>query len=173
LVGVVSPLGEILEYTQQPDKRLIALIILASALVPLLIASELALPGLQPKVQAASPPSSSSSSSGSTPSSVVGVKVVIPTGTSLNHNLDFTPSALVLVIGVNNSVTWFNMDTTDHTATFTVVPTGVTPSSISASDIPPGTSFGPVLFTVPGTYDYHCQFHPGWMRGTIIVKAAT
>ena len=28
-----------------------------------------------------------------------------------------------------------------------------------------------VTFTVAGTYMYHCQFHPGWMRGTIIVKS--
>jgi plastocyanin len=162
-----------LEYNPQPDKRLLALVILAMTLAPVLVAAELAYPGLQPKFQTSSAPSgSSSSSSGGGSSSVVGVKVVIPTGTSLNHNLDFTPSNIVLVIGVNNSVTWVNMDTTDHTATFTIVPTGVTAASISASDIPPGTSFGPILFTVPGNYSYHCQFHPGWMRGTITVKAA-
>lgn len=142
-------------------------------LAPVLVAAELAYPGLQPKVAAKAPSGgSSSSSSGTSPSSVVGVKVVIPTGTSLNHALNFDPSVLVLVIGVNNSVTWTNMDTTDHTATFTIVPAGVTASSISATDIPPGTSFGPITFTVAGNYSYHCQFHPGWMRGMIIVKSA-
>jgi plastocyanin len=162
-----------MEYEAKPDGRLVALVLIAVVVVPGLIAAELYFPGLQPKFQ---PPSSSGGAgtstggSGSTP--VAGVKIILPNGVNLNHALDFTPSTVVLVIGVNNSVTWVNQDTTDHTATFTTVPAGVQPSSVSASDIPPGTSFGPVTFSVPGTYDYHCQFHPGWMRGTIIVKSA-
>lgn len=162
-----------MEYEPKPDGRLVAILLIVVAVVPGLIAAELYIPGLQPKFQA---PSSSGAlvapSGGSSSSPVAGIKIIIPSGTSLNHNLDFTPSAVVLVIGVNNSVTWVNQDTTDHTATFTTVPAGVTAASISASDIPPGSSFGPVTFTVAGTYDYHCQFHPGWMRGTIIVKSA-
>lgn len=159
-----------MEYEAKPDGRLVALILIAVAILPGLIAAELYFPGLQPKFEVTSPSGPPSSGGGST--SVVGVKIIIPLGTSLNHNLNFQPSTLTLVIGVNNTVTWVNQDTTDHTATFQTVPAGVTSSSISASDIPPGTSFGPVTFTVAGTYMYHCQFHPGWMRGTIIVKAA-
>jgi plastocyanin len=171
LVGFFGALGEKMEYKAQPDKRLIGLLILAMTLAPLLVAAELAYPGLQPKI-AANAPSGGSSSSGTGTSTVAGVKVIIPTGVNLNHALNFEPNVLVIVIGVNNTVTWVNTDTTDHTATFTIVPAGVTASSISASDIPPGTSFGPITFTVAGNYSYHCQFHPGWMRGMIIVKAA-
>ena len=161
-----------MEYEPRPDGRLVALLLIAVVVVPGLIAAELYIPGLQPKFQAApssggaTPPPSGSSSG------VVGIKVILPNGVNLNHALNFDPSTVVLVVGVNNTVTWVNQDTTDHTATFTVVPAGVTATSISAGDIPPGTSFGPITFTVPGTYDYHCQFHPGWMRGTIIVKSA-
>jgi len=162
-----------MEYEAKPDGRLVALLLIAVAVLPGLIAAELYFPGLQPKFQAPSSPGGSGAPSGgggTTP--VAGIKIIIPSGVNLNHALDFTPSTVVLVIGVNNSVTWVNQDTTDHTATFTTVPAGVTATSVSASDIPPGTSFGPVTFTVAGTYDYHCQFHPGWMRGTVIVKSA-
>jgi plastocyanin len=160
-----------MEYEAKPDGRLVALVLIAVAIVPGLIAAELYFPSLQPKFQASSGGSAPPSGGGGT-SPGAGIKIIIPNGVNLNHALDFTPSTVVLVIGVNNSVTWVNQDTTDHTATFTVVPAGVTASSVSASDVPPGTSFGPVTFTVAGTYDYHCQFHPGWMRGTIIVKSA-
>ena len=160
-----------MEYEPRPDGRLMALLLIAVVVVPGLIAAELYIPGLQPKFQAAPSSGGASTPSGGGSSSIVGVKVILPNGVNLNHALDFTPSTVVLVIGVNNSVTWVNQDTTDHTATFTVVPSGVTAGSISAGDIPPGTSFGPVTFTVAGTYQYHCQFHPGWMRGTIIVKS--
>ena len=162
-----------MEYEAKPDGRLVALILIAVVVVPGLVAAELYFPGLQPKFQAAAPSGGGATTSGGGgPSPAAGVKITIPTGVNLNHALNFDPSTLVLVIGVNNSVTWVNQDTTDHTATFSVVPSGVTATSVSASDIPPGTSFGPVTFTVAGTYNYHCQFHPGWMRGTIIVKSA-
>ena len=161
-----------MEYESQPDKRLVALVILAVTLVPLLIAAELAVPSLQPKFQVGPPSAGGAPASGGGASSIAGVKITIPSGVNLNHALTFQPATIILVIGVNNTVTWVNQDSTDHTATFTSVPSGVTPLSVSAGDIPPGTTFGPVAFTVAGTYQYHCQFHPGWMRGTIIVKAA-
>jgi len=161
-----------MEYEAKPDGRLVALLLIAVVVMPALIAAELYFPGLQPKFEAPSSGGSAvTTSGGGGAAPAAGVKIILPNGVNLNHALDFTPSTVVLVIGVNNSVTWVNQDTTDHTATFTTVPAGVQPTSVSASDIPPGTSFGPVTFTVPGTYDYHCQFHPGWMRGTIIVKS--
>jgi len=160
------------EYEAKPDGRLVALLLIAVVVLPGLIAAELYFPGLQPKFQASSPGGGAAASGGGGTPPVAGVKIILPSGVNLNHALNFDPSTVILVIGVNNSVTWVNQDTTDHTATFTTVPAGVTATSVSASDIPPGTSFGPVVFTVAGTYNYHCQFHPGWMRGMIIVKSA-
>jgi len=160
------------EYESQPDGRLVALILIAVVVVPGLVAAELALPGLQPKFQVSPPSGGGAPSGGGGGSAVAGVKIIIPTGINLNHALNFQPSTITLVIGVNNTVTWVNQDTTDHTATFTSGPSGAQLSSVSINDIPPGTSGGPITFTVAGTYQYHCQFHPGWMRGTVIVKAA-
>jgi plastocyanin len=172
MVGLFGALGGKMEYKAQPDKRLVALVLIAVCIMPAIIAAELAFPGLQPKFQVSSPSGGSSSPSGGGSTSIAGVKIIIPNGVNLNHALNFQPSTITLVIGVNNTVTWINQDTTDHTATFSSVPSGVQAASVSAGDIPPGTSFGPITFTVAGTYLYHCQFHPGWMRGTIIVKAA-
>jgi plastocyanin len=159
-----------MEYEAQPDRRLIALIVIAAVVLPGLIAAELYVPSLQPKFIVSSPTGVGVTPSGGPPTSVAGVKVVMPNGVNLQKTLNFQPANFVLVVGVNNSVTWVNQDSTDHTVTFTVAPGGVKVSSISGTDVPPGSSYGPVTFTVPGTYQYHCQFHPSWMRGTIIVK---
>jgi plastocyanin len=105
------------------------------------------------------------------------VTVLIPDGVASNSSLNYNPSNVVLVIGINNTVQWFNYDTTKnvvHTVTFTQVPPGfnATASSISSSaspGIPYGVYYGPLLLAAPGVYKYHCFYHP-WMAGTITVK---
>jgi plastocyanin len=159
-----------MEYRAQPDRRLVALVLIAAIVVPGLVAAELAIPSLQPKF-VVGVPAGGAPSGGAPPPSVTLIKAVMPNGVNLQKTLNFEPATFVLVIGVNNSVSWTNQDSTDHTVTFTVVPSGVTVASISAGDVPPGTTFGPITFTVAGTYQYHCQFHPAWMHGTIIVKS--
>jgi len=159
-----------MEYNAQPDRRLVALVLAVVVVFPVLIAAELAVPSLQPRFT----PSGSSeavAASGGTPPGATVVTVIMPNGINLDKSLNFQPATLVLVIGVNNSIVWHNDDTTDHTVTFISVPSGVKASTISAGDVPPGTSFGPITLTTPGTYIYHCQFHPAWMRGTIVVKS--
>jgi plastocyanin len=157
-----------MEYTEQPDRRLVALTLAALVLVPGVIAAELYVPGLQPKFSAGG--TLKPSGGGPGPAKGTVVAVVMPNTVSLVKSLNFQPANIVLVIGVNNSITWNNQDTTDHTVTFDKVPAGVTAASIS-SDVSPGDSFGPVTLGVAGTYHYKCQFHPAWMQGTIIVKA--
>lgn len=157
-----------MEYEAKPDNRLWALIIIAAAIVPSMVAIELAVPGYQPRfgVQA---------SSGGTPSGGggggVAVQVTIPSGVSVEHNLNFQPATMTLIIGKNSTVTWTNKDGADHTVNFLTGPAGVTLASISDPDIGSGQTFT-ITLSVPGTYTYHCNFHPGWMRGTIVVKAA-
>jgi plastocyanin len=159
-----------LEYHPQPDRRLVAFVLLAAIVVPGLVAAELAVPSLQPKFAVSSAGGGAATTGGGAQSSVAASKVLMPDGVNLQKTLNFQPAALVLVIGVNNTVTWTNQDSTDHTVTFTAVPSGVKASAISGGDVPPGETFGPITLTVPGTYQYHCQFHPGWMKETIIVK---
>jgi plastocyanin len=93
----------------------------------------------------------------------------MPNGVGVRSSLNFLPSTITLVIGVNNTISWTNKDSADHTVTFTKVPTGAQESSISNPDVSPGETFT-ITLTAPGTYQYHCAFHPGWMHGTITVK---
>jgi plastocyanin len=80
------------------------------------------------------------------------------------NNFSFSPSSIVVVIGVNNTVTWTNQQTgTNHTVT--------------ANDNSWGSG-GPILtghtythtFTAAGTFDYHCSIHPT-MTGKVIVES--
>jgi len=158
-------------YSPQPDKRLLAVLIVGMIVVPSLVAVELAVPNFQPKFTPASNSEGAAVQQSGGHSSGASVVVAMPNGVAVDKSLNFLPATITLVIGVNNSVSWHNEDTTDHTVTFISVPSGVSASAISASDVPPGSSVGPITFTVAGTYKYHCQFHPFWMIGTIVVKA--
>lgn len=81
----------------------------------------------------------------------------------------YSPDSVVVVIGVNNTVTWVNQDTAPHTVTFTAVPPGVT-TTIDSGNVAQGATFT-YTFTVPGNYTYDCTYHP-WMGGEITVKNA-
>jgi plastocyanin len=64
-----------------------------------------------------------------------------------------------LTIKAGTTVTWMNIDDTEHTTTSN---SGVWGSSILA----PGKSFS-FTFSQPGTFPYHCEIHP--MTATIVV----
>lgn len=100
-------------------------------------------------------------------SAITPVTVVMPNGVGSNTNLNFQPVRITVVIGVNNTVVWTNMDTVAHTVVNATAPTafGSTTSLIAA-----GQTWS-YTFTVPGTYNYFCNIHPTNMRATVIVKA--
>jgi plastocyanin len=75
----------------------------------------------------------------------------------------------LLVIGVNNTIILKNADTADHTITSNSGDS----FHFDTGDISGETSSSPITFTTPGTYPYHCQFHPSSMHGTITVVAAS
>lgn len=77
----------------------------------------------------------------------------------------FVPDNITVVIGVNNTVTWTKNDTVAHTVTSTSVPSGA--AAFNSGNMAVGTTFT-YTFTVPGTYQYTCSYHP-WMTGTITV----
>jgi len=85
---------------------------------------------------------------------------ILPGGTDQNKAQYFSPDPIIVVIGVNNTITWTNTDTVPHTVTST---TGLFDSGI----IDRGMSWT-FTFTSPGTFDYYCTLHP-WMKGKVIV----
>ncbi len=142
----------------KPGTVTIATLILVGLLVPALVASFLVF-GLQPSL---------GSPGGITTSVQKGVLVEIPTGVGSNSSLNYAPAAIKVVVGLNNTITWIQQDPIPHTVTSTLVPNGA--SSFDSSNMNKGDSFS-VTLSVPGTYDYHCTYHPGWMKGSIIVLA--
>lgn len=110
----------------------------------------------------------------SSPSTVV---VSIPSGAGSGQSAapGYSPDAITVVIGVNNTVMWTNNDTNGQGTSHTVVPksqpSGGSMPSAGSGNISPGAVYS-LTFTVPGTYDYHCSYH-SWMSGTVIVEAAS
>jgi plastocyanin len=72
----------------------------------------------------------------------------------------YSPQNVVVVIGLNNSVTWVSRSTSYDTITSDA-------GLFDSGPIQPGGSFSHI-FSAPGVYAYHCAFHP-WMTGRITV----
>jgi len=76
----------------------------------------------------------------------------------------FHPATITVVIGVNNTVTWTNDDSTTHTVT--------SDSSLFGSgDLAQHATYTHT-FDQAGTYGYHCSIHPT-MKGTVHVVSQT
>ena len=84
--------------------------------------------------------------------------VVIPVGAEFLANRAFAPPDLNVKTGT--TVTWMNTDRDSHTTTSNVP--GWNSGTISS-----GREFS-FTFQTPGTYPYHCSFHPG-MTGRVVV----
>lgn len=92
-------------------------------------------------------------------------QVVIPQ----NLNVKFEPPVLTVVVGVNNTVGWDDMD-------------GTYAHVVSSMSVPPGSlnwdfnmTAGDdycVTLAVPGTYSYQIAFDPTTFSGIVIVKMA-
>jgi plastocyanin len=74
-------------------------------------------------------------------------------------NMSFSPATLTVTVGT--TVTWTNNDNITHTVTSDA-------SGFDSGDITMGSKYSRV-FSVAGTYTYHCTIHPT-MKGTIVVK---
>ena len=90
------------------------------------------------------------------------VSIVSGAGTDTSSK-GFSPDNIVVVLGVNNTVVWTNNDGSPHTVT-------ANDGSFDSGNLAPGQSYT-YTFTAPGTYIYHCTYHP-WMVASITVKAA-
>ena len=102
------------------------------------------------------------SSTGQAPSSVA-VSIANGAGTDTT-NKGFTPNTITVVLGVNNTVVWTNNDSSPHTVTSNG---GV----FDSGNMAPGQTYS-FTFSAPGTYAYHCTYHP-WMTATVIVKTGS
>ena len=100
---------------------------------------------------------SSSTTGGST------VNVSIPNGVGNSQGLNYAPASVNVAKG--GKVTWTNNDPVPHTVTSTSVPSGA--SSFDSGNMNANATYT-VTFTVDGTYQYKCSYHP-WMHGTVIV----
>ena len=107
-----------------------------------------------------------STSTTSTAKAALGVPVMIPTGAGTPAGAPgFAPDSITVVIGVNNTVSWTNGDSVPHTVTSKTTPSGA--SSFNSGNMAPGDVFT-YTFTVPGTYNYFCEYH-NWMTGNVTV----
>jgi plastocyanin len=93
---------------------------------------------------------------------VTTVDILQGSGANASLPQTYSPDPVTVVIGVNNTVTWVNNDTAPHTVT-------ANDGSFDSGNIAPTGTFT-FTFTTPGTYHYHCIYHP-WMVATVIVKA--
>jgi plastocyanin len=91
------------------------------------------------------------------------INVSIAQGAANPSSKGYAPDNLTVVIGVNNTVTWTNDDSSIHTVT-------ANDGSFDSGYLNPGDSYTHT-FTAPGVYEYHCQLHP-WMVGYVTVLAS-
>lgn len=140
----------------RPSTLTVVFLIFIAVFIPILVAAYLVLDLQGP------PPGASASTAES------GVTVIIPNGVGSNQSINFEPAKITVVVGVNNTVRWVEDDPVPHTVTSTSVPEGA--NSFDSANMDKGATFS-VTLTTPGTYQYDCTYHPGWMKGTIIVIA--
>jgi plastocyanin len=100
--------------------------------------------------------------SGSAGGSTLTVSMVPGSGSNTSIGKAYLPDPVTVVVGVNNTLKWVNNDNAPHTVT-------ANDASFDSGNVAPGQSFA-FTFTTPGTYQYHCIYHP-WMTGTVIVRA--
>lgn len=105
--------------------------------------------------------STTHTTSGNAPTSV-SVNIVPGAGGNTSSK-GFSPSTIAVVMGVNNTVIWTNNDSSPHTVS-------ANDGSFESGNLAPGQTYS-YTFPAPGTYTYHCQYHP-WMVATVVVKAA-
>jgi plastocyanin len=106
--------------------------------------------------------SSSAGQQGASSPKITTIDIVQGSGADASIAQSYSPSPVTVVMGVNNTVTWVNNDSAPHTVT-------ANDGSFDSGNLAPTGTFT-FTFTTPGTYEYHCIYHP-WMVGTVVVKA--
>ena len=99
---------------------------------------------------------------GASGGSTVTVSMVPGSGSNTSIGKAYSPDPITVVAGQNSTIKWVNDDAAPHTVT-------ADDASFDSGNVAQGASFS-FTFTTPGTYHYHCIYHP-WMTGIVIVKA--
>jgi plastocyanin len=99
---------------------------------------------------------------GSTSPKTTEISIISGSGANASIPHSYLPDPVTVVIGVNNTITWTNNDSAPHTVT-------ANDGSFDSGAMAPTQTFT-FTFDKPGTYTYHCVYHP-WMVGTVVVKA--
>ena len=97
----------------------------------------------------------------STPPSAVQISVPYGGGENDDGATQYLPQDVVVVIGLNNTVTWTNQDLIPHNV---ISNTG----AFYSGDLSTGQSYT-FTFTQAGTYPFYCSYHPT-MTGVVLVK---
>lgn len=75
-------------------------------------------------------------------------------------NFAYKPATITVKAGTK--VTWTNKDSTNHTVT-------ANKGAFDLGNFSAGGASKSKAFSKPGTYAYHCNYHP-FMHGKVIVK---
>ncbi len=142
--------------SESPPRGFLLAVGILGIIIGLLIAAYLAIP-LQPPL--------TQGTSTTTPQVQGVVYVDMPPGVGQNLKLNYEPANITVVLGVNSTVVWRNLDNVIHTVT-------ATDKSFDSGDIKAGASWN-YTFTKPGKYDYYCIYHAAWMKGTVVVKQSS
>jgi plastocyanin len=126
-------------------------------------AVEITISAISPSAQGNPIATGSPASQGTSSQPSVGaVQVKILAGSSTNMSSSgFSPDVIVVIFGINNTVTWTNGDTVPHS--IASVSTGFNSGNLSA-----GQSFT-YTFNQFGKFNYQCTYYP-WMHGMVIVE---
>ncbi len=89
--------------------------------------------------------------------------VYIAYGASKDTGIELNPGNITVIIGVNNTVTWENLDTVSQTLAGT--------SSFSTQTLAPGASFS-YTYTTPGVYPYSSPTY-SFEKGIVTVIQST
>jgi len=109
-------------------------------------------------------PSSQQTTSSPPASAPSSVTVFIKQGAAVNtKDPGYSPAKITVVIGVNNTVVWKNLDNAIHDEYISGL-------NVKSPDLNYGDTWS-YTFTAPGTYEYVCVYHP-WMKGIITVLPA-
>jgi len=90
---------------------------------------------------------------------------ILPGSASPLQEENLSPKVIKVVIGLNNTIRWNNIDDTPHTLTPDHMYNGF---SKGTGLLKPGES-EERTFEIPGVYQYHGEPGP-WITGTIIVE---